>query len=258
MQFTVSLGTISFSHLSMDDAKADYLLSSEGGERFAKPSWFDMPSRFILSRLGLLVPSSGNSSRLIKISEMKTVYAIRYFRYTITLFFMYLFLGMGYFSGHAGFTVLDSVYFIVISFFTVGYGDFKPRSENQRMFMTFYIIIGFSILCIVGVTAGDFISQATSARTHQRSRQITELITRAKFDIADEKQTNAASTDTTNSGIDKNIKRSSSRRLSMMHLNNKGDIFPSPYSITDPRVIELMRKVNMDFFDEELEVYLFC
>jgi hypothetical protein len=45
-----------------------------------------------------------------------------------------------------------------------------------------------------------------------------------------------------------------SRRLSAMQGGPSGDFFPSPYSIKDQKVLELMRKVNMDLFDEELHV----
>ncbi len=55
-----------------------------------------------------------------------------------------------------------------------------------------------------------------------------------------------------NQSVGSTSTKHSSRRLSMLSQKSSGDIFPSPYSIKDPRVLELMQKVNMDQYDEEL------
>jgi hypothetical protein len=34
------------------------------------------------------------------------------------------------------------------------------------------------------------------------------------------------------------------------------EFFPTPYSIRDPQVLDVMRRVNMDLIDEQLKVYV--
>jgi len=45
-----------------------------------------------------------------------------------------------------GWTFIDSMYFIVVSFTTVGYGDLYPTTDGQRLFTTVYVIIGIIVL----------------------------------------------------------------------------------------------------------------
>jgi hypothetical protein len=33
------------------------------------------------------------------------------------------------------------------------------------------------------------------------------------------------------------------------------EFFPTPYSIRDPQVLDVMRRVNMDLIDEQLKVF---
>ena len=41
---------------------------------------------------------------------------------------------------------IDSFYFSVITLTTVGYGDLAPSSSESKLFTTFYIITGISLL----------------------------------------------------------------------------------------------------------------
>eukprot|EP00555_Chaetoceros_dichaeta_P013369 CAMPEP_0198251428 /NCGR_PEP_ID=MMETSP1447-20131203/2263_1 /TAXON_ID=420782 /ORGANISM="Chaetoceros dichaeta, Strain CCMP1751" /LENGTH=366 /DNA_ID=CAMNT_0043936447 /DNA_START=167 /DNA_END=1267 /DNA_ORIENTATION=+ len=43
-------------------------------------------------------------------------------------------------------TFIDSMYFTVVSFTTVGYGDLYPTDDGQRAFTTIYVIIGIIVL----------------------------------------------------------------------------------------------------------------
>jgi hypothetical protein len=95
----------------MEDSKAEYLLADEDGGRAVVP-WFDVPMQWLMAKLtGQKI--SDDPNRLVKTSERRSLYSARYFRYTVVLFLLYVFVGIGYFSGHVGFTPLDSVYFIV-------------------------------------------------------------------------------------------------------------------------------------------------
>jgi len=60
-----------------------------------------------------------------------------------------------------GWSVLDAVYFCVVTLATVGYGDLHPTTELGRLFTIVYIIVG------VGIIAG-FISQLAAHRQAPR------------------------------------------------------------------------------------------
>jgi hypothetical protein len=62
------------------------------------------------------------------------------------------------------------------------YGDFYPLSDPQRSFLIFYIIIGFIILCLVGITVGDYIAQKEAYIQAKSAKKAMTIITRAKFD----------------------------------------------------------------------------
>lgn len=254
----------------MEDSRADYVLTSENGEHASRFAIFDRPVRLVMSWISGVDYSDGRKKNsLVRASERKSLYSARYFRYTVVLFFLYIFLGLGYYTGHVGFTVLDSIYFIIISFYTVGYGDYVPETVNQRVFTTFYACIGFSLLCVIGVTAGDFFHNAVNMNNYARTQRVLEVISQARVEMKIEKAADESDRDTSGSrdsrtshdsrvsgsfGSAAPARKVPSRRLSMIDKEKQGDIFPSPYSIKDPRVIELMRKVNMDMFDEELDV----
>jgi hypothetical protein len=45
-----------------------------------------------------------------------------------------------------GWSLLDSLYFCVISLATIGYGDLAPTTPEARLFTIFYVINGIGIL----------------------------------------------------------------------------------------------------------------
>jgi hypothetical protein len=67
-----------------------------------------------------------------------------------------------------GWSVLDSVYFSVITLTTVGYGDFSPETTAGKVFTIVYVLIGLGILVsFLGAVAGH----AVEARVDRRRRR---------------------------------------------------------------------------------------
>ena len=81
----------------------------------------------------------------------------------LVLIIIYLAIGVAYFSSQRGWNVVDCVYFSVLTLTTIGalslneccwtltglttgYGDLTPKSDGQKIFTIFYVLVGFCIL----------------------------------------------------------------------------------------------------------------
>ena len=61
---------------------------------------------------------------------------------------------------------IDSLYFSVITLTTVGYGDLAPTSSESKLFTSFYLITGISLL-------GAALNEITKRRRDQRASKRT-------------------------------------------------------------------------------------
>jgi voltage-gated potassium channel len=77
-----------------------------------------------------------NKSILIGIKYQKLILA------TITI----LLIGSMFYSIVEGWGWIDSIYISVITFTTIGYGDFSPQTDLGKIFIMFYVVIGIGLM----------------------------------------------------------------------------------------------------------------
>lgn len=55
---------------------------------------------------------------------------------------------IGTFSYHLieGWSIIDSLYFSVVTLTTIGFGDFAPKTDLGKIFTIFYIVLGIGVI----------------------------------------------------------------------------------------------------------------
>ena len=103
------------------------------------------------------------------------------FRALLLLYGALLVIGTVFYVRAEGWSVLDALYFCVVTLATVGYGDFAPRTSVGKVFTIVYVLIGAGVFVVlaaelaVGIIrlrdvpiGGDADREAAASRTPNR------------------------------------------------------------------------------------------
>jgi hypothetical protein len=71
------------------------------------------------------------------------------FRALLFLYGALLLIGTVFYARTEGWSVLDAMYFCVVTLATVGYGDFAPRTSVGKVFTMVYILIGAGVFVVL-------------------------------------------------------------------------------------------------------------
>lgn len=82
-----------------------------------------------------------------------------------------------------GWSVVDSLYFSVVTLTTIGYGDFSPQTDAGKMFTIIYIIAGIGMIL-------SFINTIQHHYTFMRHKEKREILENKKMKIHRSKRRN--------------------------------------------------------------------
>lgn len=113
--------------------------------------------------------------------ETKLLFRERQFKGLLLFVILLLALGTIFYTNIEHWSMLNSVYFCVITLTTVGYGDYTPHTDTGKIFTIFYVIIGAGILLgFINVIASHATrryirrSEAYMARTEEFIERIVD------------------------------------------------------------------------------------
>ena len=105
-----------------------------------------------------------DDDHLINLNEAQSRNILRNTLIMIMIFALYLITGVLVFHFLCGWDILDSVYFICVTFSTIGYGDFAAdHTDTELLFTSFFLIIGLK------VPGGNLICPSRLSHTRART-----------------------------------------------------------------------------------------
>lgn len=108
-------------------------------------------------------------------------------KWSCMFLFLYLVAGVIVFHWFSSFTTIKALYFAIVTSTTLGYGDIHARNDLERLFMIFYILIGFAGLGIFLGVLGDKLVESRTIETDdlmtQSRRNLMSLLTEEESKI---------------------------------------------------------------------------
>ena len=84
--------------------------------------------------------------------------------------------GSAFYMAVEGWSLIDAIYFSVITLATIGYGDLTPTTDIAKLFTIFYVLIGIGLLAS---TVATIASAAVQAGEKRRAKKETESRSRS-------------------------------------------------------------------------------
>lgn len=100
------------------------------------------------------------------VQSLAIAWRVKEFRHLLILLLILIASGMIFYSNVEGWSLLDSLYFSVITLATVGYGDFAPKTSAGKVFTIVYLFIGIGLF--VAVVQG--LAKAQMHRRHEKNK----------------------------------------------------------------------------------------
>ena len=86
----------------------------------------------------------------------------------VSKLFIYYFIGIIYYYYNESWSIGDCVYFITVTFSTVGYGDLIPSTDGSRLFTCFYILTGIIFIFSIIVDFASFVLLYASSKAKEK------------------------------------------------------------------------------------------
>eukprot|EP01038_Epipyxis_sp_PR26KG_P005584 gene5584-7709_t len=175
---------------------------------------------------------------------------------------LYFIIGILIYHFWVGFNFLDSLYFLVITVLTIGYGDFVPHTQSTRLFTAFYIIIGIGIcgsfvgtLVTLVLEHEDRMAKVRSMKTFiaisERKKKLQEEVTNPLVDaMQNPSELEETKTQSFANPSENNVKNNSSkvgRRASLTFSFNYRT------EEEEEKTFLEMRNVTLDEFDKDIK-----
>jgi voltage-gated potassium channel len=87
-----------------------------------------------------------------------------------------LLVGVVFFVNVEHWSVIDAIYFCVVTLGTVGYGDITPTTDVGKLFTVVYIIVGLSVIGGFFATLGKLIDPQKFLSAHGVTPDLTQQI----------------------------------------------------------------------------------
>jgi voltage-gated potassium channel Kch len=79
--------------------------------------------------------------------------------------------GTMFYASVEGWSLIDSLYFSVVTLATVGYGDLAPQTTAGKLFTIIYIFIGIGLFVAVAQNLASGLGEARKASKERRRRR---------------------------------------------------------------------------------------
>jgi hypothetical protein len=140
----------------------------------------------LLNEDGQLPSTTKSKIKLLSLNDLNEQFMKINIRLVLVTIVVYVIVGVFVYHHLLHWNGLDSLYFLVTTVLSIGYGDFKPQTRNQRLFTAFYIILGIAI-CSTAVGTLSTILQTH----HERTAKLRNI--RATLLMQDEQPSSSSS-----------------------------------------------------------------